>query len=56
MSSQELVNNLREELVSDEFRVLVVGDNDTGDTLGAAVDVKGVCCGGVLVVQIKDLS
>lgn len=39
---QELVDDFGEELVGNEGGVFVVGDDDAGDTLGAAVRVEGV--------------
>lgn len=43
---QELVNDLREQLVRDELGILVVGDDDAGDAFGATVDVESVRYGG----------
>lgn len=43
---QELVNDLREQLVRNELGILVVGDDDAGDAFGATVDVESVRYGG----------
>lgn len=45
MCRQELVNDLREQLVRDELGILVVGDDDAGDAFGTTVDVESVRCG-----------
>lgn len=42
VARQELVEDLGQQLVGDESRVLVVGDDDAGDALAAAVGVEGV--------------
>ena len=42
VSRQELVEDLGEQLVGDEGGILVVGDDDAGDALAAAVGVEGV--------------
>ena len=41
---QELVDDLAEQLVGDEGRVLLVGDDDAADALAAAVGVECVVC------------
>lgn len=46
MLGEELVDDLAEELVSDQGGVLVVGDDDAADALGAAVGVEGIVWGG----------
>lgn len=44
MFSEELVDDFAEKLVRYQGGVLVVGDDDTADTFGAAVGVEGVVC------------
>lgn len=41
---EELVDDLAEELVGYEGRILLVGDDDTADALAAAVGVECVVC------------
>jgi hypothetical protein len=41
---EELIDELGQDLVRDEARVLAVADDDAGDTLAAAVDVEGARC------------
>lgn len=46
MLGEELVDDFAEELVGDQGGVLVVGDDDAADALGAAVGVESVVWGG----------
>lgn len=41
---EELVDDLAKKLMCHKGRVLVIGDDDTADTLGAAVGVESVVC------------
>lgn len=41
---QELVDDLAEQLVGDEGRVLLVGDDDAADALASAVGMECVVC------------
>jgi hypothetical protein len=41
---EELIDNLREELVCDEPRISVVGDDDAADAFCASVGVERVVC------------
>lgn len=42
MHGEELIDDFREELVRNKRGVIVIADNDTGDTLGAAICVESV--------------
>lgn len=42
MGGEELVDDLRQQLVGDQLGILVVADDDTGKALGPPVDVEGV--------------
>jgi hypothetical protein len=44
VQGEELVNDFGKELVCDERGVGVVADNDSADSFGAAVGVKGIVC------------
>lgn len=41
---EELVDNLAKKLMCHKGRVLVIGDDDTADTLSSAVGVESVVC------------
>lgn len=45
VEGEEFVKSLGKDLVSGERRVLVITDDDTGDTLGARVYVECEVCG-----------